>query len=356
MIKFFPYLLRRYLETQFGVKKPLRCSIALTYKCNSKCKTCDIWKIYRKCPDKQTKELTKEEWFNFFGELKNDLLWIDITGGEPFLNNDLNKIFKYIIRKTKIYSVNITSNCLLGNKIVEKTKEMLKEMPLSKKLLMGVSIDGYGEAYKKVRGVQGFDIAIQTYLKLKKLEKQNKNFKLHLSYVISKYNNGNLEKFYSLMKTKYGLNIEEFSVVINSGGYFHQLSRRNLNINKCFGDLKFYLSELKKTKPKDFVNKLRRNYYIDYANFVHEKKSINKCKAMKTSFFVDPYGNIYPCMMWLVPIGNIKNQSFYKIWDSKKAEMIRKAIKEKKCPGCIASCELQHNWLTNPLNVIKAIK
>jgi len=57
------------------LKFPYKLNFCLTYKCNSKCLSCDIWKI------KSTNELNSDELKSFF-ERSNKFSWIDVTGGE----------------------------------------------------------------------------------------------------------------------------------------------------------------------------------------------------------------------------------------------------------------------------------
>lgn len=43
------------------------------------------------------------------------------------------------------------------------------------------------------------------------------------------------------------------------------------------------------------------------------------CGAGSSSLAVDPYGNVFPCVQWRVPIGNLHEQSFGALWEESPA-------------------------------------
>ncbi len=69
---------KRILESNFKrLDFPFKLNFIITYKCNSKCKTCGIWK--RKIKN----ELTSEEIKTFFRK-SNKFSWVDISGVKFF--------------------------------------------------------------------------------------------------------------------------------------------------------------------------------------------------------------------------------------------------------------------------------
>jgi len=56
---------------------PYKLTFALTYRCNSRCQICQIWK------KKKHKELSLLEIEKFF-TINDFFNWIDLTGGEVF--------------------------------------------------------------------------------------------------------------------------------------------------------------------------------------------------------------------------------------------------------------------------------
>ena len=87
------YLLLKkiFLSNFLRLRFPYKLTFTLTYKCNLECKTCFIWK------KKHQEELTLNEIDRFFKK-SNSFSWIDLTGGEIFLREDLLDILEIIFK------------------------------------------------------------------------------------------------------------------------------------------------------------------------------------------------------------------------------------------------------------------
>ena len=76
----FQYFKRRGLPG-----RPQAISLEITHNCIAKCVMCNIWKIPREVND-----LSMDHWIHLLSsDLLSDLKEQDITGGEPFLRDDL---------------------------------------------------------------------------------------------------------------------------------------------------------------------------------------------------------------------------------------------------------------------------
>jgi MoaA/NifB/PqqE/SkfB family radical SAM enzyme len=87
---------------------------------------------------------------------------------------------------------------------------------------------------------------------------------------------------------------------------------------------------LKSRNPKDWF---RAYFNYGLMNYVLGKPRIIPCEMGFDSFFLDPYGEIYPCNVMQESMGNLKNQSFEEIWSSPRAKEVRKMVKRcnKNC-------------------------
>ena len=140
-------LTRQILTSNFRrVSFPYKLNFCLTYKCNSKCLSCDIWKI------KSTNELTTNEISDFF-KYSNKFLWIDVTGGEVFLRKDIVEIADIILQSCKdLYHLHIPTNSIVTQLTVDKIKQILNLSPKPNKFTITLSIDGPPELHDRVRG------------------------------------------------------------------------------------------------------------------------------------------------------------------------------------------------------------
>jgi MoaA/NifB/PqqE/SkfB family radical SAM enzyme len=61
---------------------PFSIVISMSYRCNSKCKTCDVWR-------KPNDDMTLDEWTKTFKNIGRGPIYMTFTGGEPFQRKDL---------------------------------------------------------------------------------------------------------------------------------------------------------------------------------------------------------------------------------------------------------------------------
>jgi len=353
-------LLKAKVNNFVGRPLPVKLTLALTFMCNSRCKTCNIWQIYRKSPEKIKDELTAEDWKRLFNEIRDNLIWIEFTGGEPFLRKDIDEIVIYAYNNTSISAGGITTNGIISKGILPIIEKIIRDIPSSKILNIGISLDGVSEIHDEIRGVPGnFEKAVWLFSKLKELKHQYKNLFVHFAYTISQYNAGKFEEFYKFLKENYGVTISEITITFeHSTEYYGRKLDKKIYENfknNLIKDVEFYLNTLKienKTSYLDIFHRIKLSFYSFYVKnipkFVKEpEKMIIPCVAGKYSAYIDPYGNVYPCTQWLIKLGNIKEQSFKDIWLSSKAEEVRKLIKNNKCPNCWTPCEAQPSWVMN---------
>jgi len=341
---------------------PIKLTIALTFLCNSRCKTCNIWKIYKEKPNMVYKELPIATWLKLLNELRETLIWLEFTGGEPFLKNGIDKILVHAFKNTSVYAIGITTNAVYPEHTLNVLSRIINEVPSNKQLIIGISIDGTPDLHDEIRGIKGnFERAIYLYRKIKMLREQYKNIHVHFSYTVSQYNAGRLKELYEYLRdSKIIDNISEISITIEHYTAFYNRGITNIHnsyrklTNDIKRDIENYIKLLRNDnyKNKGIINSVKLTFYKFYArkilNFItNPRRMIIPCVAGKFSAYIDPYGNVYPCTQWLVKLGNIKKQTFKEIWFSKKTDDIRKSIAKGECPNCWTPCEAQPSWIMN---------
>ncbi len=126
-----------------------RCYYYLTYRCNSRCAYCDIWRVRRMVGQEQR----IDEIATNLRALKNlGVRYVDFTGGEIFLRDDLPEILA--AAKESGFPTILTTNGLA----YERHSEAL----LGVAEFINFSIDTLNpETYKARRGVDGLDTAVR---------------------------------------------------------------------------------------------------------------------------------------------------------------------------------------------------
>ena len=291
-------------------KLPIDCVLAVTYNCNSRCTMCDIWKL------KDNKDLELEHYKN----LPDTLLYINVSGGEPFLRQDLLELIKTLKETCPKAKIIISTNGFLTNLIVEKMKEILKIDP---DIGIGVSIDGLSEMHDKIRGIPGgFNLAIKT---VKSLKEDLGMSNLRLAFTISKENVDHLSRVYDLSQElgiEFTLALAQSSEFFFGGKKVPEAPSEEV-LQKQFDHL--IKAELKSWQPKKWVRAYFAKSLFDFAK---TGKQALPSKAAKDFFFLDPFGDIYPSVIHNSVMGNIKENSIIEIWNSDKAKVARKKVKE----------------------------
>lgn len=300
----------------YAKNKPIDAVIAVTYKCNSKCIMCNIWK------EQPENELAA----NDFLKLPKTLKDINITGGEPFLRKDLVDIVYNLTLLNPDVRLVFSSNGFLTDRIVEYMKEIRK---INKKSCIGLSLDGLGDMHSKIRGI---DNAFEKVTDTIKALKANGINDIRIGFTAGKDNVSHLAKVYDFSKS----NDIEFtmSVVHNAEGYFNIETNLTPDIDDLEWEMKSLISDgYKGINPR----KLFRNYYINgILDYVRTGKRPLPCFALKNSFFMDSFGEVFPCNALNRSVGNIREKSFEEIWVSDKTDKMRNYC--ESCNSCWMVC------------------
>jgi MoaA/NifB/PqqE/SkfB family radical SAM enzyme len=339
-------------------KKITQVNFAITYLCNSQCKTCNIWKRYQKNPQKLKQELTLEEIKKMFTNsryLKN-LRTIGLIGGEPFLRKDFVELCGFLIKKYPQANISIPTNALNTDLILKKLTEIIKKYN-PKNLSIWVSLDGLEKTHDEIRGMPGnYKNALEV---IEKIKQNLPSINLGISFTITPKNYQDLLKIYEISQKQ---KIDFGCCFAQTSDYYYD------NLEKQFKWNNKQLKEVEKTFKKiienyrldkksffqKFLKKATVNdattyYFSNIVDFQKNKKRKISCYSGTHSFFLDPYGDVYPCIMSNRKIGNLR-EGFDKIWMSKETKKIRHLIKTKGC-ACFTPCEVSLS-ITKNLKVI----
>ncbi|WP_192814699.1 radical SAM protein, partial [Treponema pedis] len=120
-----------------NMKFPLQVGLNVTNKCNLKCVHCS----------KKNKNEDMLNWKEIIDICKNkEVLNIYLTGGEPFLHNDILEIIKYIKEKKITLSI-LTNGILLTEHICRNLAALLN----NNTDYMQISIDSVYDKYELYR-------------------------------------------------------------------------------------------------------------------------------------------------------------------------------------------------------------
>ncbi len=291
--------------------------IAVTYRCNSRCAMCDIWKT------SGSEELAPERYRALPSTLKN----VNITGGEPFLRNDLPEIISAIRERCPGVRLVISTNGFLTERIVQAARSF---PPLG----IRVSIDGPGALHDQIRGVKGaYERALRTIAKLKEMGHRD----LGISLTASKLNAGKLSEVKELADA---LDVEFTCTVVHSSSiYFGDATDLSPGEEIAAELERIRDSHLRSPRVKDWF----RAYYVEglAAHAAGKPKAI-LCRAARGSFFMNPSGEVYACNVLNRKLGHIRKGGPF-VGDRETLSFIA------KCPmRCWMICTIAPAMRRNP--------
>lgn len=281
--------------------------IAVTYRCNSRCCMCYTWKY----PSDKEQEIRPSD----LSTLPR-MVRLNVTGGEPFLKEDLSDILHVVKKKAK--RVVISTNGFL-------TKKTLMVMRQHQDVGIRISVDGLEGTHESVRGVKGcYSKAIETLRGLRDLGVKD----LGIAVTVSDQNAQDLVALYRFAKENH---VELATAILHNAYYFHKEDNVIDDKVRVEIGLKDLIREfLKSRHPKDWFRAYFTQGIIDH---MHGKQREMKCTMATDSFYVDPYGNVRPCNVMDLPFGNLKERTFQEIWNSPEAQNARKEVDE-----CTRNC------------------
>jgi len=314
-------------------KFPTSASIAITYQCNSKCVMCDIWK----------KKREKESSPDVYKRLPNSLREIDITGGEPFLRDDLPKIVKALRETCPKARILIITNGFLSGKIKIITPKLLKT---DKNLAFRVSLDGWGKTHDEIRRFPGgFKKARDSI----KILRKNKVRDLGIIFTLTRLNKNELSKllvFCKKEKIQFSLNLVHDSPI--SFGRKKSLRPTQEEVNRSLKEVsEFFFPSL---NPKNWA---KAWFYQKLKDYIKSERRAIECGAGESFFYLDPNGDVYLCQFKNRKIGNFKKQSFKQIWEGERRSRYLKM--KRNCHDCFMICSTKDQIKKNKILIIKSL-
>lgn len=324
------HLIRNILLSNVArLSAPYKVTFALTYKCNLRCKICQIW---RKCPQA---ELSVAQIAKLFRSLKN-LSWLDLTGGEMTVRDDAADAVEAILGSAKKLAVmHISVNGQLPQRSIEIIKRVRKYNVVS---IVNISIDGPREINDDLRGCSGaYDRSIETFSLIKELGINH----TYVSCTLSNRNLMHIDRLISgLQRDIREFNIQDlhFNISHSSAHYYENQSDPYAKpLDPELIDQHFARMQ-KGTGIKKILSARYRKALFEY---LKNGRSPVRCQALRSTVFINPYGEVYPCAMHNIHLGGMRDCGFdiNSMWDSAAFGKTREAIAEKKCPGCWSPCE-----------------
>ncbi len=362
--KIIRYRMARFRSFPPGM--PFNLTFSITNACQSRCKTCNIWELYRNDPEKRKDELTLDEINRIFHSMGHIYIF-NISGGEPFLRNDIKEIIESACRYLSPGIIHIPTNALSGDTVRKKVIEILKmlqdDFP-GTRLTVKPSLDHINEKHDEIRGVPGnFKKVMTLFNELQTIQPDFPDFHAELGTVISKWNVNDIEEIAGFVK-KLGADSYRNEIAEQRSEMFnmdHSITPSPDDYQKAIG---FFVGTIRNSmKDRNFFQKITNAFrlvYYDLAiSILKSQKQVIPCYAGISNAHMTPYGDVWACctLGYDKPMGNLRenNYNFKKVWNSRQAEGIRRYIKSMDC-YCPMANQTYSNMLLHAPSFIKVLR
>ena len=275
-----------------------------------RCKMCNIW-------DNPTK--AEEEFKPSLLEKLPKLAAVNVTGGEPFVREDIDEIVRTLFTKTE--RVVVSTSGWYEDRIFK----LAEKFP---KLGFRVSIEGLSQKNDELRGHSGgFDRGLRVLLGLKRMGVKDIGFGI----TVSNNNSPDMLWLYELAK---GLNLQFATAAFHNSFYFKKDDNVITNKDEVCGNFEELVNRLmRENRLKSWFRAL---FNVGLINYIRGGRRMLPCEAGSENFFIDPYGEVLPCngmeeKYWFQSMGSLHGtDDFMTIWNSPRAQEVR--AKVAKCP------------------------
>ncbi len=308
-------------------EKKLNGTVIVTYRCNARCTMCNRYK----CPSRPDEELS----IDTIKKLPK-MYFTNITGGEPFIREDLPDIVRELYKKSD--RIVISTNGFFTDRIIK----LCEEFP---NVGIRISIEGLEETNNKIRGLQdGFNRGYSTLKKLVEMKHPDVGFGTTVQ-------DANAKDLVALYKLSDELNMEFATASLHNSFYFveakniiHDRSMVAKEFEKLINEL------LKSNSPKKWF---RAYFNHGLINYIYGQKRLLPCDMAFDTFFIDPYGDVMPCngTKEKKVMGNLNEQTWDELWNSKQADGVRDEVRhcDRQCWMIGSVSPAMHKYIWVPL-------
>lgn len=305
--------------------KKLNGTVIVTYRCNARCSMCNRYKA----PSKAEEEIS----INTIKKLPK-MYFTNITGGEPFIREDLKDIVRELYKKSD--RIVISTNGFFTDRIVD----LCKEFP---QIGIRISIEGLENTNNEIRGLKdGFNKGYTTLKTLVDMGMKDVGFGM----TVQDKNAPDLVPLYELSNE---MGMEFATASLHNSFYF--VEAKNIikdrpmvaeNFEKLINEM------LDSNSPKKWF---RAYFNHGLINYIYGQKRLLPCDMSFDTFFIDPYGDVMPCngTKDKEVMGNLNEQNWDELWNSEQADRVREKVRhcDRNCwmIGSVSPAMHKYIWV-----------
>lgn len=358
----------RYRLAHWGLASPgmpINLTFSVTNVCQSRCKTCQIWDLYRRDPRKKDEELTTAEIEKIFRSMGHIYLF-NISGGEPFLRRDFVAIIDAAVTYLTPGIIHIPTNAIALRKSqtkVEAILNLLARQSPHTQLTVKPSMDHVGDKHDAIRGVPGnFEKVMALFEHLKAQKTDYPNLHVELGTVISRWNVDDIEEIAAYIT---GLGVDSYrnEIAEQRSEMFNRQDAITPSSEQYAQAIDLFVRQIRanmrdKVLFQRITNAFRLVYYQLAIKIMQRNTQVIPCYAGISNAHMTPYGDIWACctLGYDRPMGNLRDfdYDFQRLWNSPRAREVRRFVRHRRC-ACPLANQTYSNILMHPPSLIRVV-
>lgn len=303
-------------------KLPVLSEVAVTYRCNLRCRFCYAGCNRTANPIGSSEEMTPGQVKTILRKifLQAKVPSVSFTGGEPTLLPELPKWIDYA--RNLGMRVNLITNGILVN------RKLAKKLAAAGLNSAQVSLEGVrAETHDRIVGLEG--AFTKTAAAVKHLKEAG--ILTHTNTTITRDNLMECPEFPAFVKEEFGNDRFSMNLIIPSGS-----GSVNDSILVRYGEIGAHLEEIIRASEQQEVEFM---WYSPVPmcmfNSVAYGLGNKGCSACDGLLSVAANGDILPCSSFADKVGNLLSEDFSATWESRKAKNYRKkSLAHPVCRAC----------------------
>jgi MoaA/NifB/PqqE/SkfB family radical SAM enzyme len=311
------------IKTGIDFTSPVHVYAQLNYRCNSKCKMCNEWRV-------KDPELPAAIWNKALMELKSlsTSIKMSFAGGEIFVKKDLFEILEFCHNQNIIFGIT-TNGILLDRKTIER---LMALNPFN----INISIDSTnGKTYEEIRGVDCLDTVRRNLDSLMQYKgKVGAKTTISIKSVVCRENIYNLHK------------IAEYAMEMKVAGItFQPIIETTAECKEMMSvdqeRLIEMMDKLIAMKKAGFNIMNSESNIRSWPNHFDKENPVHKesCSVPLRNLYILPNGNMQLCDYVYNTIGNIAKNNILDILCNDDTKILKKELihckKRGNCSYCV---------------------
>ena len=315
-------VISRYMHARGAAKGiPISGTFELTPRCNFNCKMCYVHMTKEQMQESGKRELTTEEVLGIALEaVKQGMLFLLLTGGEPFVRSDFEYIYTELKKMGLMVSLNTNASMLTEERIA-----FLKKNPPAR-----VNVSLYGgsdETYEKLCGYPMYSTVTKN---IRALKEAGINVRINMS--VTPDNKDDIDNVFAFAR--------EVGVPVRGTAYMFPSIRLGEHIPGQSGGrfsaedaAKYMLKCQEQSISPERLREISESPFPEFRECQEELREGVRCRAGVSSFWLTWDGRMMPCGMMNEQGVSVLEEGFSSAWEQTK-ERVKEIRLPLECTGC----------------------